>query len=263
MASKTWIKGAVATAAFTALLSAPALAQRVVVQIAPPAPQVEVVPAVPRGQVWVPGHWKWNGSQYVWIRGHMSGRRAGFVFMPAQWVSVNGRWEYREGTWVRPGNACRDSDGDGICDRNDRDRDGDGVRNSQDSRPNNPNVGAPVAAAPSGPVYVQVPPPPPRAEPAPVLRRGQVWVPGHWRWSGREHVWVAGHYNTRRAGFVWAPARWVQVGGRWEYREGNWVRPGNACRDSDNDGICDRFDNDKDGDGVRNNQDARPNNPNR
>jgi hypothetical protein len=263
MASKTWIKGAVATAAFTALLSAPALAQRVVVQIAPPAPQVEVVPTVPRGQVWVPGHWKWNGSQHVWVRGHMSGRRAGFVYMPAQWVSVNGRWEYREGSWVRPGRACNDNDGDGVCNRNDRDRDGDGVRNSQDARPGNPNAGGPVAVAPGGPVYVQVPPPPPRAEPAPVLRPGQVWVPGHWRWDGRQHVWVSGQYSARRSGYIYSPARWVQVGGRWEYRQGNWVRPGNSYRDSDGDGIADRFDNDKDGDGVRNNQDGRPNNPNR
>ncbi|MEJ5990233.1 thrombospondin type 3 repeat-containing protein [Ramlibacter sp. PS3R-8] len=257
MASRTWIRGAIATAAFTALLSAPAFAQRasVVVQIAPPAPQVEVMPAVPRGQVWVPGHWRWNGSQHVWIKGHMSARRSGYVYMPAQWVSVNGRWEYREGTWVRPGNNCRDTDGDGVCDRHDKDRDGDGVRNSQDARPGNPNVGAPV--------YVQVPPPPPRAEPVPVMRAGQVWVPGHWRWNGREHVWIAGKYSARRSGYVYAPATWVQVGGRWEYREGTWTRPGNTCRDSDNDGVCDRHDRDRDGDGVRNSQDNRPNNPNR
>jgi hypothetical protein len=259
MGSKTWIKGAVATAAFTALLSAPALAQRVVVQIAPPAPQVEVVPAVPRGQVWVPGHWRWNGSQHVWIRGHMSARRVGYIYTPARWVSVNGRWEYREGTWVRPGARYRDTDGDGIVDRWDSDKDGDGVPNDQDARPGNRNVGATAGA----PVYVQVPPPPPRVEVVPVMRPGQVWVPGHWRWNGREHLWIAGHYSARRSGYVYAPARWVQVGGRWEYREGNWVRPGNVCRDSDGDGVCDRFDSDKDGDGVRNNQDARPGNPNR
>jgi hypothetical protein len=64
----------------------------------------------------------------------------------------------------------------------------------------------------------------------------------------------------------------VQVGGRWEYRQGNWVRPGSNCHDTDNDGICDRHDRDRDGDGIRNskdkdrdgdgirnNQDARPN----
>ena len=253
MASRTWYTGLVATAALTALLSAPAQAQvraSVAVQIAPPAPQVEVVPAVPRGQVWVPGHWRWNGAQYVWVRGHLSARRAGLVFMPAQWVNVNGRWEYREGTWVRAGSNCRDSDGDGICDRFDRDRDGDGVRNSQDARPGNPNV-------------VMEAPPPLRVEPVPEMRRGQVWVPGHWRWDGREYTWVAGHYNARRSGYVWQPATWVQVNGRWEYREGVWARPGNSCRDRDNDGVCDRFDRDRDGDGVRNSQDARPGNPNR
>jgi hypothetical protein len=180
----------------------------------------------------------------------MSARRVGYVFRPAHWVAVNGRWEFRPGAWVRPGGTCVDSDGDGVCNRFDRDRDGDGVVNSQDARPNNPNI-------------ANVAPPPLRVEPVPVLRPGQVWVPGHWRWDGREYNWIAGHYSARRSGYVWAPARWVQVGGRWEYREGTWVRPGNVCRDSDGDGVCDRFDSDKDGDGVRNSQDNRPNNPNR
>ena len=131
MASKTWIPGAIAAAALMALLSAPAHAQRasVVVQIAPPAPQVEVVPAVPRGQVWVPGHWRWNGAQHVWVPGRMSARRSGYIFMPAQWVSVNGRWEYREGTWVRPARAPR-LRRRRHCGRMDRDKDGDGVRNA-------------------------------------------------------------------------------------------------------------------------------------
>jgi hypothetical protein len=217
-----------------------------------------VVPAVPRGQVWVPGHWQWNGSQHVWVRGHMSARRSGYIFMPAQWVNVNGRWEYREGTWVRPGNQYRDRDGDGIADRFDNDKDGDGIPNRVDAQPGRANATVQRSA-----VYVQVPPPPPRAEPRPGKRPGEVWVPGYWSWNGREHVWVAGHYTARRVGYVWAPATWVQVGGRWEFREGNWARPGNACRDSDRDGICDRFDRDRDGDGVRNNQDARPGNPNR
>lgn len=259
MASKTWIRGAIATAALTALLSAPAHAQRasIVVQIAPPVPQVEVVPVVPRGKVWVPGYWQWNGSQHVWVRGQVSTHRSGYVWAPARWVEKNGRWEFREGIWVRPG-VCRDNDKNNVCDRFDNDKDGDGIPNRVDAQPNRP-----VSAAPAAPIYVQVAPPPPRVEPVPVIRPGQVWIPGHWRWDGRQHAWIAGQYSARRSGYVYAPATWVQVGGRWEYRTGNWVRPGNSCRDSDGDGVCDRFDRDRDGDGVRNSQDNRPGNPNR
>jgi len=72
---------------------------------------------------------------------------------------------------------------------------------------------------------IRVAPPPLRHE-AVIARPGprQVWVPGFWRWSGREYVWVsgawqlppghhtrwvAGHYRTRRGG------GWVYVPGRW------------------------------------------------
>ncbi len=37
----------------------------------PPAPIVEAVPSPPGAYyVWRPGHWRWNGFRYVWIRGH-------------------------------------------------------------------------------------------------------------------------------------------------------------------------------------------------
>lgn len=40
-------------------------------QPAPPPLIVETVPVRPRyAAVWVPGHWRWNGRRYVWIRGH-------------------------------------------------------------------------------------------------------------------------------------------------------------------------------------------------
>src|SRR5215475_9275790 len=36
-----------------------------------PAPRVEVIPAVPGpGYNWVPGHWAWRGTGWVWIAGH-------------------------------------------------------------------------------------------------------------------------------------------------------------------------------------------------
>jgi hypothetical protein len=36
-----------------------------------PIPIVEQVPPPPPGYyVWRPGHWRWNGYRYVWVRGH-------------------------------------------------------------------------------------------------------------------------------------------------------------------------------------------------
>ena len=58
---------------FAGLLSAAALpaAAQLYVQIAPPAPIVETVPAAPgSGYVWVNGHYNWSGNRYVWVGGH-------------------------------------------------------------------------------------------------------------------------------------------------------------------------------------------------
>ena len=83
-------------------------------------------------------------------------------------------------------------------------------------------------------------PPPPRYEAAPRPRRGQVWVPGHWEWRGHRHVWHAGYWTKARPGYHYREPRWEQHGNRWEMRPGGW---------------------DRDGDGVPNRYDRRPNNP--
>ena len=42
-----------------------------------PVPIVEPVPPPPAAfYVWRPGHWRWNGFRYVWIRGHYVPRPA-------------------------------------------------------------------------------------------------------------------------------------------------------------------------------------------
>ena len=48
-------------------LSLPAAAE-IYVNIAPPAPRYEVVPAPRVGYVWVPGFWDWRGNRHVWPR---------------------------------------------------------------------------------------------------------------------------------------------------------------------------------------------------
>lgn len=86
-------------------------------------------------------------------------------------------------------------------------------------------------------------PPPPRYEVMPAPRSGQVWVPGHWEARGSNAVWVGGVWLRERPGFRYSTPTWVQHDGRWEMRQGGWVRG------------------DQDGDGVPNGVDRRPNDP--
>jgi len=69
-----------------------------------PPPRYEAVPPPPGDRyVWEPGHWHWNGVQYVWIGGHYVIREARFhhwreghwVWSPqaGQWVWQPARWE--------------------------------------------------------------------------------------------------------------------------------------------------------------------------
>jgi len=73
-------------------------------------------------------------------------------------------------------------------------------------------------------VAVDVRPPPPRIVVVPAARSGYVWVPGYWRWSGRDHVWVEGHWLRERRGWHWVPAHWDERGGRFYFQPGVWVR---------------------------------------
>ncbi len=98
-------------------------------------------------------------------------------------------------------------------------------------------------------IVIREAPPPPRDETRPPQRRGSEWAPGHWQWRGGKHVWVQGRYIRERRGSHWVPDRWVERNGRWTLVRGHWQR-----------GMRNR---DRDGDGVRNRDDARPNNPNR
>ena len=85
-------------------------------------------------------------------------------------------------------------------------------------------------------VYLNVAPPPPRYEVVPGPRYGHVWVPGYWDWRGHRHVWISGHWERVRHGHRWHESRWVERDGRWYLERGGWRR------DSDGDGIPDRYD---------------------
>ncbi len=77
------------------VFAAPAYAQLSVnINLAPPAPQYEVVPTIQPGYVWAPGYWGWNGDRHIWVRGRTIVQREGFLWAPD-------RWEQRDRTFFR------------------------------------------------------------------------------------------------------------------------------------------------------------------
>ncbi|SFC07273.1 YXWGXW repeat-containing protein [Massilia yuzhufengensis] len=103
-------------------------------------------------------------------------------------------------------------------------------------------------------IVVHKAPPAPRREAIPAARRGYEWVPGHWVWNGRRYTWERGHHERVRAGYVYQQPVWRQDRNGWYFERGGWQRGDRADR------VVRR---DRDGDGVPNRHDARPNNPNR
>jgi hypothetical protein len=69
------------------------------VDIAPPAPQVEVVPAPRAGFVWAPGYWNYDGHRHVWAKGHWIHERKGHHWVGDNWEQRNGRWHHEVGHW--------------------------------------------------------------------------------------------------------------------------------------------------------------------
>jgi hypothetical protein len=72
------------------------------INIGPPAPRYEVVPAPRPGYYWRAGHWFWNGSQYVWRPGYFVARPAGYynrAWIPGHWVHRPAGWFFVEGHW--------------------------------------------------------------------------------------------------------------------------------------------------------------------
>ena len=82
--------------------SEPVPADSVIVDVAPPAPYVEVVPAIPfAGAVWLGGYWGWNGGRHQWVPGRWDHPRPGYQWRPHAWVNQGGRWHLHGGGWVR------------------------------------------------------------------------------------------------------------------------------------------------------------------
>lgn len=113
------VLAAIVAASFGSI-AAPASAA-IYVQVAPPAPRVEVIPSPRRGHVWAAGHWEWKKNKHQWVKGTWIRERRGYIYNQPAWTERDGRWQMERGNWRRG------------------DRDGDGVPNRQDRAPDNPN----------------------------------------------------------------------------------------------------------------------------
>ena len=82
-------------------ISAGSANARVIVEIAPPAPQVEVIPVMRPGYTWAPGYWNWQHNQHVWVAGHQMRERRGYDWAPDRWNQVNNHHEFERGHWTR------------------------------------------------------------------------------------------------------------------------------------------------------------------
>jgi len=76
--------------------------QGVLVDVAPPAPYVEVIPIMPfAGALWIGGYWGWGGGRHQWTPGRWEHERPGYGWRPHAWVQQGGRWQQRGGDWER------------------------------------------------------------------------------------------------------------------------------------------------------------------
>ena len=131
-----------AALAFSSIGIAPlASAASIYVDIAPPAPRYEVVPAPRAGYVWQEGYWDWEHGRHHWHKGYWVKERHGMYWHPSRWEEREGRYHFVQGRWDRERYAASrygDRDHDGVPNRYDHDRDGDGVPNRADRAPDNP-----------------------------------------------------------------------------------------------------------------------------
>ncbi|MDR3424775.1 MAG: hypothetical protein P4M13_06825 [Alphaproteobacteria bacterium] len=75
----------------------------VVVNDAPPLPQVEYIPAVPspEAEIWRPGYWAINADHtFTWVPGEIIPRPSRTaVWDAARWVHHTYGWTFQQGHW--------------------------------------------------------------------------------------------------------------------------------------------------------------------
>jgi len=75
---------------------------RAEVSTPPPAPAYEPAIACDPGYSRLPGHWRWNGYQYVWVPQSCS-YRPGYRWEPGGYYSCGDGYCFREGVWIQMG----------------------------------------------------------------------------------------------------------------------------------------------------------------
>ena len=76
-------------------------AGEIVTDVPPPAPYVEVVPAIPfPGAVWIGGYWGWSGGRHSWMPGRWEHPRRGYTWSQPHWEQRGNQWHQRGGGWV-------------------------------------------------------------------------------------------------------------------------------------------------------------------
>jgi hypothetical protein len=93
---------------------------------------------------------------------------------------------------------------------------------------------APTPTAPTTPkvkdaanarYIVKTPPPEAYVESQPPSARAtDVWVPGYFKWDGRDYDWVPGRWATPPDHtHDWVPGEWSERSdGRWQFVDGHW-----------------------------------------
>jgi len=73
----------------------------IIVEHAPPPPQLELVPRSPGPDShWVPGHWTWRGGKWAWEGGQWIPRpRPGVTWVDGRWVRHGRGWLWVPGRW--------------------------------------------------------------------------------------------------------------------------------------------------------------------
>lgn len=69
------------------------------IDVRPPPPRAEVVPARRKGYLWTPGYWAWEGNRHVWVEGYWTRVRPGYVYSPGYWEQRGERWHYEPQRW--------------------------------------------------------------------------------------------------------------------------------------------------------------------
>ncbi|MCB9556630.1 MAG: YXWGXW repeat-containing protein [Deltaproteobacteria bacterium] len=74
------------------------------VKLRPPPAKHEHIPAPPDElSVWAPGHWHFDGAQFVWIKGrYLKAPRSGLLWRPGAWVYWGDGFVWIPGRWVDP-----------------------------------------------------------------------------------------------------------------------------------------------------------------